>query len=106
MNVDSDDVVVFSIDKELFSNDAILQTSYKFTDIYYCEIKTQISTYMVILNSRNPSINKKNIKEDFLNELIDQQLRVNLYNKTYQIREMIVKKAFFPFLKKEDDKDV
>jgi len=47
----------------------------------------------------------ENIKGDFLNELLDQQLRVNLYNKTYQIREMIVKKAFFPFLEKEEGKD-
>jgi His-Xaa-Ser system protein HxsD len=105
MNIDSNNIIFFNIDKELFSNDAILQTSYKFTDIYYCEIKTQDSTYMIVLKPKNFSINKKNIKEDFLNELIDQQLRVSLYNKTYQTREMIVKKAFFPFLEKEDDKN-
>ena len=105
MNVGSDDIIFFNIDKKLFSSDAILQTSYKFTDAYYFEIKTQGSFYRIVLKSKNPNTNMKNIKGDFLNELLDQQLRVNLYNKTYQIREMIVKKAFFPFLEKEEVKD-
>ena len=105
MNIDSDDIISFNIDKKLFSSDAILQTSYKYTDVYYFEIKTQGSFYRIVLKSKNSNTNTKNIKGDFLNELLDQQLRVNLYNKTYQIRETILKKAFFPFLKKEDDKD-
>ena len=41
MNVDSDNIIFINIDKGLFSSDAILQTSYKFTDAYYFEIKTQ-----------------------------------------------------------------
>jgi len=52
MNVDSDDIIFFNIDKKLFSSDAILQTSYKFTGAYYFEIKTQGSFYRIVLKSK------------------------------------------------------
>ena len=103
MNKKLDNIIVFKINKELYSKDAILETAYKFTNNYYFEIKSQDKNYLIKLKSKISSINIKNIKEDFLNELIDQQLRFNLNQKNHLLREMIIKKAFFPFFNKEED---
>jgi len=103
MNKKLDNIIVFKINKELYSKDAILETAYKFTNNYYFEIKSQDKNYLIKLKSKISSINIKNIKEDFLNELIDQQLRFNLNKKNHLLREMIIKKAFFPFFNKEED---
>lgn len=103
MNKESNNIIVFKVNKELYSKDAILETGYKFTNNYYFEIKSQDKNYLIELKPKTLRINIKNIKEDFLNELIDQQLRFNLNQKNHLLREMIIKKAFFPFLNKEDD---
>jgi len=103
MNKESNNIIVFKVNKELYSKDAILETGYKFTNNYYFEIKSQDKNYLIKLRPKITCIDTKNIKEDFLNELIDQQLRFNLNQKNHLLREMIIKKAFPPFFNKEED---
>lgn len=103
MNKESNNIIFFKVNKEFYSKDAILETGYKFTNNYYFEIKSQDKNYLIKLRQKIPCVDIKNIKEDFLNELIDQQLRFNLNQKTHLLREMIIKKAFFPFFNREED---
>ena len=67
------------------------------------EIESQDKNYLIKLRPKITYIDTKNIKEDFLNELIDQQLRFDLNQKNHLLREMIIKKAFFHFFNKEED---
>ena len=103
MNKESNNIIVFKVKKELYSKDAILETGYKFTNNYYFEIESQDKNYLIKLRPKITYIDTKNIKEDFLNELIDQQLRFDLNQKNHLLREMIIKKAFFPFFNKGED---
>jgi len=89
------------VSNKIYTKEAILESSYKFTDKYYIHITNSAKfTVRVYFKQKKGDIPLQNIAEEFCNELIDQQLRVDLEKKMEPIRELILKKAFFPFEEK------
>ena len=89
--------VILTVDKTLFSNEAILDTSSKFTRKFYINIETSQGDYKIYIQLKDNATEDLNITaKEFHNELIDQQLRIDTEKKYSKIRELIVKQAFSP----------
>ena len=90
--------IVLKVDKSLYCQEAILAATYKFTDTYYIHVTSfDTNNYGVYLTPKNSKKDVKSVINEFLNELIDQQIRHNLAQSNNSIKELIIKKAFFPF---------
>lgn len=86
------------LDVHLYSRDAILNTAYLFTSKCYVDLRSygDKTAEVVFTQKPNSELELDAIVKDFLNELIDQQLRVNIDQETKAIKELIIKEAFAP----------
>jgi len=89
--------ILLKIDTSIYSKDAIMETSYKFTNEYYIKIDFKNSICLIRITPKNCINDNINIKREFNNELVDQQIRYRLRNETTEIRNIIIKKAFSSF---------
>ena len=90
--------LLLKVDKTIYHQESILSTAYKFTDSCYIQIDSIDSNYYgVYFTVKNPSVDLVSQVNNFCNELIDQETRYNLHKSNKTIKELIVKKAFFPF---------
>jgi His-Xaa-Ser system protein HxsD len=88
------------ISSELYSKEAVLNASYKYSDKFYVKFDLISSTrYLITLSSKDGSSISDEIVNQFYNELIDQQIRINVEKEYKPIRQEIIKKAFAPINK-------
>ena len=93
-----DGMLLLELNKNVYELEAIFQAVYRFTDT--CYIYTEpisddiMGVYFKPKGETNYELEK--ISDSFCNELIDQQVRLIVHNKTGHIRDEIVKKAFSP----------
>lgn len=85
------------INLELYSKKAVTNATYKFTDKFYIKMElVSDSKISVCFTAKDNSIVTEETINEFFNELIDHQIRINVENDYKAIREEIVKKAFNP----------
>jgi His-Xaa-Ser system protein HxsD len=92
-----DGLIAMDIDRELFSMDAVLRSSYKFTDrchIFIQTHETRMDRWTVVIRPKNADANVIELAGDFSNELIDQRLRERLEQQFGDVRTLIVAQAF------------
>ena len=92
-----DGLIALDIDRELFSMDAVLRSSYKFTDrchIFIQTHETRMDRWTVVIRPKNADPNVIELAGDFSNELIDQRLRERLEQQFGDVRTLIVAQAF------------
>jgi His-Xaa-Ser system protein HxsD len=91
------------IDESLYSREAVLRTSYWFTDRCYVFIsRPQPGCLLVSLRVKDPLPTLENprpisvgtVAGEYQNALLDQQLRIDIERETKVIRELLVAKAF------------
>lgn len=88
---------VLNIDKEIFDKVAILKTCYLFQEEYNVKVESLSKlSYGVFLSKKDGEIDIQRIENDFNNELIDQQIRLENEQMYGEIRRNIVKQAFKP----------
>lgn len=81
---------VFRLKKELYSKIALIKTAYNFTDKAYIHLDADKDYYIVTLKSKKGC----DIKEDeFVNEMLEQSVRHEVYIQTKNIRELILARA-------------
>ncbi len=98
LNTDQNKVV---LDKTFFEREPVLAAAAKFTHDYYVSIQPiEINEFEVKLQPKQGVEPDINILKEFCNELIDAQVRHDLYQQFGKIREMIVEQAFYPLEKK------
>jgi len=88
--------IVIAIDESIYSKTSILKGCYKFTDIAYIFIDIEeenSNKKYIIYFQKKEDCNIKNIERDFINELLDQELRLITLKETKSIRDTIVTKA-------------
>lgn len=94
----NDGQFLLEISRKIYDINAILKAAYKFTDTCYVHVDSIsegiLGVYFKARDRKDASL--ENIVNDFCNELIDQQIRVNLEKEYSSIRDQIVKKAFSP----------
>jgi His-Xaa-Ser system protein HxsD len=92
-----DDGVAIDIDRDLFSTDAILKSSYKFTDrchVFIHKHETREDCWTVVIKPKTVDVSTLEVVGDFSNELIDQRLRERLEQQFGDVRTLIVAQAF------------
>ena len=90
-----------AIDLNLYSENAITATIYRYTDKYFVYQNTMPSDdkqVCVIFESKDGALDE-NIVKQFCNDLIDQQLREITTEMYGHIRDLIVEEAFKPVTK-------
>lgn len=94
------DFFLLSLDKEIYSREAIMKTCYAFTDNYYIHVvKVANNTTGICFYSKNEDHNNQHIDagiRQFLQSLTENQMRQIIYQETSALHEEIVKKAFAP----------
>jgi len=90
------------ISDKVYCKEAVLECGYKFTDRCWIHITHSTgSTIKIHLEARDKNTSLQDVVKEFRNALIDYQLRVDLEQKMRPMRELIIKKAFFPFADEE-----
>lgn len=90
--------LLLQVEKSIYHHDAIISAAYKYTDGCYIHVDSIDSHYYgVYFSPRQSKVDLISQINDFCNELIDQQIRHNLDNSNRSIKELITRKAFFPF---------
>lgn len=86
------------ISSKIYCKEAVLECGYKFMDRCWVHVTHSAgSTIKIHLEAREENINLQDVAKEFRSALIDYQLRVDLEQKMRPLRELIIKKAFFPF---------
>lgn len=95
---------VLKFAKSIYSEQAILSTTYKFTNYCYVHVENVDNEhYGVFFRPKEEGLDVQQKIDEFCNELIDQQVRHNLQDSNRAIKELIIRKAFFPF---DDENEV
>lgn len=93
----SKDIKIY-INKTIYDKEAVLTSTYALGDI--CSIHIGVEGENYLLTLRSLKSHKQSylelLKDRLLNELTDQQLRIDLEKKYGPLRELIVKQAFSP----------
>ena len=81
---------------DIYSLAAILRSSYWLTDRCYVHLNAagERSLEVTLLAKSGKGTETRNIAWEFLNNLIDSQLRISIQQETAAVREMIVSQAF------------
>ena len=79
------------VDKALYCREVLLKTAYTFTSQVYLHLSQSDSEWII---SWTPKANSDVDPAEFENELISQQLRFLLLEKTSDIRKLILARAF------------
>lgn len=83
--------------KKLYDKTAILNASYKNSDKAYFKLDVADDTHVAVIIKFKEEISDIEVErfiDDFCNEIIDQQIRLDLEIRTYDIKKLIYKKAF------------
>lgn len=89
--------IKMNVSTEFYSRDAILEAMYRFTEKCYIDVSAKgEKTVQVHFIPKQEGIELNTIAKDFLNELIDQQLRYRIRCETQGIQERIIREAFAP----------
>jgi His-Xaa-Ser system protein HxsD len=98
-----DDVLSVSIDEHVYSREALLRTCYWFTErayLYITRPRAGIFDVQIRLKQTRPTLEHPEIPKveeivgEFLNQLLDYQMRQEIDNQTGAIRELLIAKAF------------
>ena len=92
----NDNTHIIKLEKKLYSKSSILKSCYKFTDETYIFIETSkennIDFFLIYFTAKKAHLNAM-LSQEFMNELLDQELRTIIYNETHKIRDTIVTRA-------------
>ena len=85
--------MLIKVCKELYSKNSLLKAAYHFTDNYYIYLDTDEKYYVVDIKQKDSSVEEL-CEGDFMNELLAQVTREEVFKKTSDIRSLILGRAF------------
>ncbi len=85
-------LVIFKFSKGIYSKHSLIKAAYSYVDDYYVHLDEGEKDYIVELEPKQTSTLKVSEK-DFLNEMLVQEVRNIVEDKTYRLREMIYARA-------------
>lgn len=99
----TEDKYILTVDTTLYSKSAITATLYRYSGDFFIseEVNSENPNCIDISfeQKTNTVLNDKVLKQ-ILNDIIDQQLRVNINERFGHIRDLIVEEAFKPISQK------
>ncbi len=89
------DTLCVSINSDIYTLDAIFKTCYWYTEKCYLYLGKSNNIVNVFFKSKkDQSLDLSCLAGEFLNELINQRIRVQVTNETGKVRELIIAQAF------------
>lgn len=79
-----------SFSKELYPKSALLKAAYAFTDRAYVYLDANATHYEVDIESKK---NGDIAEKEFMNELLSQTVRLDVYSRTKNIRELLLARS-------------
>lgn len=101
MNIDFEKMLKFN--KELYSKTALIKAAYNFTDKAYVHLDADDQNYYVSLSAKEESTLIS--EEEFLNEILTQSVRHEVYRQTKNIRELMLARAMASSVMFEEEFD-
>jgi His-Xaa-Ser system protein HxsD len=89
--------VVFSLD--IYSQEALLSASQRLNDRFYVKIDPCGNNALSVTLQGKEDVNTQTVKKamlEFVNDALEDQVRLNLMEKTGGLREIIYRHAFLP----------
>ena len=77
--------------KELYSKIALIKAAYHFTDLAYLHLDADEEYYYVSIEPKTPEVSVT--ENDFINEMLTQSVRHEVYQQTKNIRELLLARA-------------
>jgi His-Xaa-Ser system protein HxsD len=81
----------YKFSKELYSKIALIKAAYNFTDIAYIHLDADDSYYYVTIESKQ--LDCVVSEKEFINEMLTQSVRHEVYQQTKNIRELLLARA-------------
>lgn len=100
---------VVRVDTTIYEIDAIFRASYRLTDRCFLRVgrDREVETIVVVtLRPKSQDLDLANVEGEFLNELVDQQIRQRLSRDAGNLRDLIVAEAFAEGNLLDPDRDV
>ena len=88
--------IVLKLSEQFYEKSAVLNAAYKFSDKCFIRIEPLEEGYVGIQLKAKEGQNPQMVLDDFCNEVLDQQVRLDLEKRYGNLREIIVKHAFLP----------
>lgn len=82
----------YQFSKEIYLKEALIKTAYGFTDKAYLHIDTDDKYYYVTIDPKNNDISIS--EKEFHNNLLAEMVRINVSQRTRNVRELILARAF------------
>ena len=103
-------IMVYSFSKELYSRTALLKAAYTFIDLAYVHLDADEQNWIVTIDLKDQTDSNAVSESDFVNEMLVQSLRHEVYEQTKNIREMLYARSVASSLvindKEIDDSDI
>ena len=80
------------LSKKLYNKSSILKGCFHYTENYYLYIEENIFNYVINYEQKNKSASLIS-EQDFINTLLEEATRHEIYNQTKSIRELIIARA-------------
>ena len=93
------------VSKSLFSPTVILKAAYNFLDTCYVHIEELPSSWSVSLSPKDGCASENELSKEFENEILAQAVRAIVYERTHNIREMLLARAISSSVIVQDDDD-
>ncbi len=77
--------------KELYPKIALIKAAYNYTDVAYVHLDADDAYYFVSVEEKQPG--KEVNEKDFINEMLAQSVRHEVYQQTKNIRELLLARA-------------
>lgn len=87
--------------KELYSKTALIKAAYNYTDIAYVHLDADENYYYVSIECKTEGIVVS--EQDFINEMLTQSVRHEVYQQTKNIRELLLARAMATSIVVDED---
>lgn len=81
-----------SYDSAIYPKEAVLKAAYAFIDDYYIHIRLEGNLYIVDITPKD-EVGAESVIKEFENELLAATLRLQIYQRTHVLREIMLARA-------------
>ena len=91
------------VKKKIYPSNLLLKTAYAFLDEAYIHFEEAREDWIVCITPKEPGADFQNLLRRFENELISQTVRMQVYNKTKTLRELLMARAMTTSMIDQED---
>lgn len=83
----------YSFSKEIYLKESLIKSAYTYIDEYYVHLDADELYYYVTLERKDGQVSPEISEEEFKNEMLIQQTRCEIWEKTKDIRKLVYARA-------------